>query len=139
MLLPKDSEVICISKISKFSGTVVIITTQLHSTNPDGKEFWRWSRLQITLNAFRRSALPQKQFIIKLLVLEFGSRALSIAQKKKRSFKLAFLAHLNEQFVIIFETTHCKYTKNQEADAVCFLKTSRALLSTIPCIIAGGG
>ena len=135
MLLPKDSEVICISKISKFSGTVVIITTQLHSTNPDGKELWRWSRLQITLNAFRRSALPQKQFIIKLLVLEFGSRALSIAQKNK----LEFLAHLNEQFVIIFETTHCKYTKNQEADAVCFLKTARALLSTIPCIIAGGG
>ena len=59
-----------------------ITTAQLHSTNPelrfsagsdpargmseirDGEDLWQWSRLEIRLNAFRRSTIPQKQFII---------------------------------------------------------------------------
>ena len=63
-------------------GVVVITTTQLHSTKPelgfcagsnpargvseihDGEDLWQWSRLEIRLNAFRRSTIPQKQFII---------------------------------------------------------------------------
>ena len=63
-------------------GVVVITTTQLHSTkselrfctvsNPahgvseihDGEDLWQWSRLEIRLKAFRRSTIPQKQFII---------------------------------------------------------------------------
>ena len=63
-------------------GAVVVATAQLHSTkselrfcagsNPargvseirDGENLWQWSRLEIKLNAFRRSAIPQKQFII---------------------------------------------------------------------------
>ena len=61
---------------------VVITTAQLHSTKPvlrfctdsnytrgvseirDGEDLWQWSRLEIRLNAFRRSPVPQKQFII---------------------------------------------------------------------------
>ena len=61
-------------------GVVVITTAQLHSTKPelrlcagsnpavseirDGENFWQWSRLEIRLNTFRRSTIPQKQFII---------------------------------------------------------------------------
>ena len=63
-------------------GVVVITTAQFHSTKPelifcagsnpargvpeirDGEDLWQWSRLEIRLNAFRRSTIPQKQFII---------------------------------------------------------------------------
>ena len=63
-------------------GVVVITTAQDHSTKPelrfcagsypargvseirDGEDLWQWSRLEIRLNAFRRSTIPQKQFII---------------------------------------------------------------------------
>ena len=59
-------------------GAVVITTAQLHSAKPelrfcagsngvseirDGEDLWQWSRLEIRLNAFRRSTIPQKQFI----------------------------------------------------------------------------
>ena len=30
----------------------------------DGEDLWQWSRLEIRLAAFRRSTIPQKQFII---------------------------------------------------------------------------
>ena len=58
-------------------GVVVITTAQLHSSKPeprfcagsnpapggleirDGEDFWQWSRLEIRLNAFRRSTIPQ--------------------------------------------------------------------------------
>ena len=63
-------------------GVVVISTAQLHSTKPelgfcaganpacgvseirDGEDIWKWSRLEIKLNNFRRSTITQKQFII---------------------------------------------------------------------------
>ena len=63
-------------------GVVVITTAQLHSAKPelrfcagsnpvhsgleirDGEDLWQWPRLEIRLNAFRRSTIPQKQFII---------------------------------------------------------------------------
>ena len=59
-----------------------ITTAHLHSTNPefmfcagsnpacgvshicDDEDLWQWSRLEMRLNAFRRSTIPQKQFII---------------------------------------------------------------------------
>ena len=67
---------------NEFYREVVITTAQLHSTTPelrfwvgskpargvseirDGEDLWPWSRLEIRLNAFRRSTIPQKQFII---------------------------------------------------------------------------
>ena len=61
---------------------MVITTAQLYSTKPevrfcacfnpapdvteirDGGDLWQWSRLQIRLNVFRRSTIPQKQFVM---------------------------------------------------------------------------
>ena len=63
-------------------GVVVITTAQLHSIKPelrlyagsnparsvseirDGEDLLQWSCLEIRLNAFHRSTIPQKQFII---------------------------------------------------------------------------
>ena len=68
-------------------GVVVITTAQLHSAKPelrfctgsnsargvseicDGEDLWQWSRLEIRLNAFRRSAIPQKQHIIIIIII----------------------------------------------------------------------
>ena len=67
---------------SWYCGVVVTTSAQLHSTkaalrfcvgsNPtfstseigDGENLWQWSRLEIKLNVFRQSTIPQKQFII---------------------------------------------------------------------------
>ena len=35
----------------------------------DGEDFWQWSRLEIRLNAFRRSTTLQKQFIIIIIII----------------------------------------------------------------------
>ena len=61
-------------------GVVVTTTAQLHLTKPelrfcagsipahgvseirDGEDLGQWSQLEIRLNAFRRSTIPQKQF-----------------------------------------------------------------------------
>ena len=66
---------------------VVITTAQLHSTMPElrfyagsnpahdvleirnGEDLWRWSQLEIKLNAFCRSTLPQKQIIIIIIII----------------------------------------------------------------------
>ena len=68
-------------------GVVVITTAQLHSTNPelkfcadsnpargvseirDGEDLWQGSCLEIRLNAFLRSTIPQKQFIIIIITI----------------------------------------------------------------------
>ena len=66
---------------------VVITAAQLHSTKPEirfctgsspargvseihnGEDLWQWSRLEISLNAFRRSTIPQKRFIIIIIII----------------------------------------------------------------------
>ena len=71
-----------LSQLSSVLAPWCITTAQLHSTKPelrfcagsnptrsvsenhDGEDLWQWSRLEIRLNAFRRSTIPQKQFII---------------------------------------------------------------------------
>ena len=75
---------------------MVITTAQLHSTKPElmfcagfnpsqgvskiryVEDLWQWSRLEIRLNAFRLSIIPQKQFIIitKIIVLYSWSKLL---------------------------------------------------------------
>ena len=68
-------------------GVVVITTAQLHSTKlelrlcagsypahgvseiRDGEDLWQWSRLEIRLNAFHQSTIPQKQFIIIIIII----------------------------------------------------------------------
>ena len=65
---------------------MVITTAQLHSTKPelrlcagsnpahggleirDGEDLLQWSRLEIRLNAFRRSTIHQKKFIIIIII-----------------------------------------------------------------------
>ena len=65
---------------------MVITTAQFHSTKPelrfwsgsnsaggvskicDGEDLWQWSRLKRGLNTFRRSTIPQKQFIIFIII-----------------------------------------------------------------------
>ena len=45
----------------------------------DGEDLWQWSRMEIRLNAFRRSAIPQKQFIIIIICAKlevYGIRGL---------------------------------------------------------------
>ena len=83
-------------------GVVVITTLQLHSTKPelrfcagsnparggleicDGEGLWQWYRLEIRINAFRWSTIPQKQFIIIIITPE------PIEDKKnQRNLKLA--------------------------------------------------
>ena len=34
-----------------------------------GEDLWQWSRLEIRLSAFRRSTIPQKQFIIIFIII----------------------------------------------------------------------
>ena len=64
----------------------VITTTQLHLTESElrfrtgsnpacsvreihgGEDLWKWSWLEITLNVFCRSPIPQKQFVVSNLV-----------------------------------------------------------------------
>ena len=66
---------------------MVIATAQLHSTKPklrfcagsdpapgvseicDGEDLCQWSRLGIRLNAFRRLTIPQKQFIMIIIII----------------------------------------------------------------------
>ena len=66
---------------------MVITTAQLHSTKPefkfwagsspargvsgicDGEDLWQWSQLEIKINAFRWSAIPQKHFIIIIIII----------------------------------------------------------------------
>ena len=68
-------------------GVAVITTAQLHSTksglnlctgsNPapvvveisDDEHLWQWSRLEIRLNAFRRSTIPQKNLITIIIII----------------------------------------------------------------------
>ena len=82
-LLSVRKQTLAIFTDGKCSGVVVITTAQLHSTKPefsfctgsntacgmleicDVENLWQWSQLQIRLNPFRWSTIPQKQFIIK--------------------------------------------------------------------------
>ena len=103
-------------------GPVVIATVQLHSTKPelrscagsnpargvseirDGEDLWQWSRLEIRLNAFRRSTIRQKQFIIitKENVL-LGSVFISKLGKNGTKFQLAIkFGSLSQKNVLSF-------------------------------------
>ena len=71
-------------------GVVVITTAQLHSAKPklrfcagsnppcsvsefrDGEDLGQWSRLEIRLKAHCRSTIPQKQFIIMIIIITQG-------------------------------------------------------------------
>ena len=66
---------------------VIITTARLHATKSelrfyvglhpardvseirDGEDLWQWSRLEIRINAFRRSTIPQKPCIIIIIII----------------------------------------------------------------------
>ena len=57
----------------------------------DGEDLWQWSRLEIRLNAFRRSTIPQKQFIFIIIISHTsinkqlaGNLNASVASQSKR-------------------------------------------------------
>ena len=70
-------------------GIAVITAAQLHSTKPelrfcvgsnpacgvseirDGEDLWQWSRLEVRLNVFCWSTIPQKQFIIIFIIISY--------------------------------------------------------------------
>ena len=89
-------------------GVVVITTVQLHSTKPDlctgsdptrgvseirdGEDVWQWSRLVIRLNAFRRSTIPQKRFIIQIQFnLPIWKTSMISKRSETRIFKILVL------------------------------------------------
>ena len=84
---------------------VVITTAQLHSTNPKLRfcagsdpaqdvskvrngDLWQWSRLEIRLNAFRRSTASQKQFFIIIIIIIINHSSIHLLEvfKIKRRF-----------------------------------------------------
>ena len=83
---------------------VVINIAQLHLTKStlrlypargmseirDGEDLWQWSRLEIKLNAFRRSTIPQKKFILIIYWMKslyFISKLLSIGTQENHMLK----------------------------------------------------
>ena len=78
------------------SGVVVITTAQLQSSkselrfstglNPayavseirDGEDLWQWSQLEIRLNAFRWSNIPQNQLMVIIVIIIIISEDLHI-------------------------------------------------------------
>ena len=73
------------------------------SETRDGKDLWQWSQVEIRWNAFRRSTIPQKQFIIIIMEKTSGIKGwfpLQIKQRLQRFRKLTittrtiFMFHL---------------------------------------------
>ena len=53
----------------------------------DGEDLWQWSRLEIRLNAFHRSTILQKQFMIIIIIdpsAFFNQLTMFIEQEKKK-------------------------------------------------------
>ena len=106
-----------------FCGVVVITTAQLHSTKPElrfctgsnsargvseicnGEDLWQWSQLEIRLNSFRQSTIPQKQFIIIITITASLSFKASLVRKHCQ-VHLQILFHLcshdNQHIILIF-------------------------------------
>ena len=84
-------------------GIVVITTAQLHSTKPklrfctgsnpacsvseihNGEDLWLWSRLKIRLNAFHQSTIPQKQFIIIIIIINIAEMMCKLVNQQSAS------------------------------------------------------
>ena len=105
-------------------GVMVITTAKLHlsklelrlcaGSNPapgvseicDGEDFWQLSRLKIRLNNFRRSTIPQKQFIFIIIIIIFVCTSrITVALLKWSSDRLEIAAKgflkLSNLFVLI--------------------------------------
>ena len=119
---------------------------------PDGEDIWQWSRLEIRLNALRRSTIPRKQFIIIIITFSLGRWYLNIfyilfifyyCQQVLSTLKVSSsLEPLNDtsvdvegSFQLSFEAefisplfAHITFAKDTEAESPCFTQ----LLLLIP-------
>ena len=114
------------------SRVVVITTAQLNSTKPelrfcatsnpafgvsgirDGEDLWQWSWLEIRLNAFRRSTIPQKQFIIIIITIiiiinNFKFQVPIMIFNKKGSVDLSSMSNSENQPGNLFEICNENY------------------------------
>ena len=98
--------------VRKNAGVVAITTAQLHSTKPelrfcagsnpargmleirDGEDLRQWSRLEMRINAFRRSTIPKKKFIYPVW---FYSPLLACAQFSNENERYQII-NLNENY-----------------------------------------
>ena len=100
-------------------GAVVSTAAQLHSTKPelrfcagsnptpgvseirDGEDLWQWSRLEIRLNAFHRSTIPQKQIIIIIITSgeQWVNKAWSAITTLLQVFSVTKLSHVTKSRV----------------------------------------
>ena len=82
-------------KIQWRRGVVAITTAQLHSKRPELRyamvRISEWSHLEIRLNAFRRSTIPQKQFIFIIIDKGININKTNDSRKSKIFHYICFL------------------------------------------------
>ena len=84
---------------------VVITIAQVYSTKPelrfctgpnsargmseihDGEDLWQWSQLEIRLNVFCQSSIPQKQFIIIIIIIRVQDKSSRFAISENADYK----------------------------------------------------
>ena len=145
-------------------GVAVLATAQLHSTkaelrfcassNPacsvseirDGEDLWQWSRLEIRLNAFRRSTIPQKQFINSSLIRCYFeqtkfrkmSKHFSIYTNKFRKILLYFPIRTNKFHKLYLNAMyhlHFFLPRKFLLAQISFLKVIYMLLFFVPALL----
>ena len=65
----------------------------------DGEDLWQWSWLEIRLNAFRRSTIPQKQFINSI---QFKYQAIVLCTVKSTRSYVQHILLNNKNYNILF-------------------------------------
>ena len=121
-------------------GVVVITTTQLHLTKPelrfcsrsnptrgvskirDGEDLWQWSRPEMRLSALRRSSIPQKQFIIIIIII---NAAIDLNQ----------VAEILKHYESVKNKLFCMAKAIQTSICQLLQKTFRILIVTILLIL----
>ena len=114
----------------KHRGVVVITAAQLHSTkselrfcagsNPargvseirNGEDLWQWSRLEIRLNAFPRSTIPQKQFI-SIIIKPFLSNIISFFISNLDMTAYARVKKMVERFCTVIPKSDLTWLHNK--------------------------
>ena len=102
---------------------MVITTAQLHSTKPEvrfctglnpacdaleicnGEDLWQWSWIEIRLNAFHWSTIPQKQFIIiiTIIIILLSSSILLAVLASIKQLLMKTIAH----HMCVFFNSYC--------------------------------
>ena len=119
---------------------MVITTAQLQSLKPElrfcagsnpargmseirnGEDIWQWSQLEIRLNVFRRSTIPQKQFIIIFIIVGTFT---SNFYKKKVDQKNQLPCIVSFNFLTFY------YLR----DTIPFTNTGQILLDVLICFL----